>query len=231
MRMRYVISDIHGEYELFEQLLEKICFSDGDVLYVCGDIIEKGDSSIRLANRIFKMHNAKCIIGNHEYAFLKNYHALMKRAESDYDAVLKELQDYFSDDGQLLDWELVDWFDALPYYIEEDDFVCVHAGVPLDGEGRMLPLEKALPEQLVYDRTFKELNVKVTSGKCVFFGHTPTSYICGESIILPYLRPQKSGDCISDYYKVHLDLGTWMSGTLGCFCIETCECIYVKKAT
>ena len=41
--MRYVISDIHGEYSLFVELMQKIGFSKNDELYICGDIIEKGD--------------------------------------------------------------------------------------------------------------------------------------------------------------------------------------------
>ena len=32
--MNYAISDIHGEYDQFVQLLEKIRFSDNDTLYV-----------------------------------------------------------------------------------------------------------------------------------------------------------------------------------------------------
>ena len=209
-------------------LLDKINFTPGDTLFICGDIIDKGKNSIKLAKLISQMPNAKCIAGNHEYDFLKYYWGLMRNSPSDFDAVLRQLQQYFPDDGDMLSWELVDWFETLPFYIEEDDFICVHAGVPLDNDGRIVPLEKATPEQLVYDREFKERDVEVKGGKCVFFGHTPTSYLTqGDGKILAYLRPQQKGNSIYDYYKVHLDLGSWMSGTLGCFCIETCECIYV----
>lgn len=227
--MRYVIADIHGEYELFLQLLDKIKLTTDDTLFVCGDVIDKGQHSIRLAKLLCQMPNVKCVLGNHEYDFLKYYWAIMRDSPSDFDAVLKQLQEYFPDDGESLDWELVDWLESLPFYIEEDEFICVHAGVPLD-KGRIIPLEKALPEQLVYDRVFKEPNVVVNDDKCIFFGHTPTSYFAQcDGKIIAYLRPQRKGDRIADYYKVHLDLGTWMSGRLGCFCIDTCKCIYVKK--
>ena len=154
----------------------------------------------------------------------------MQESPSDFDGILKQLQEYFPDDGNLLDWEPVDWFESLEYYIEERDFICVHAGVPFDRERCILPLDKAFPEQLVYDRIFKDQNVEVVGDKCVFFGHTPTGYFTqGDSKILTYARPERRGDSIYDYYKVHLDLGTWMSGMLGCFCIETCKCIYVER--
>ena len=228
--MRYVISDIHAEYDLFLKLLDKIKLAPSDTLYVCGDIIEKGKQSIRLAQYISGMPNARCIAGNHEYAFLKYYWGLMQNSPSDFDGILKELQAYFPDDGYLLDWELVDWFESLPFYIEEEEFICVHAGVPLDREGRMLPLDEATPEQLVYDRAFKERDTIVKGGKCVFFGHTPASALTrGESRILVYPRSEGGGERIADYYKIHLDLGSWMSGRLGCFCIDTCTPIYVER--
>ncbi len=227
--MTYIISDIHGEYDLFLKLLDKIKFSASDKLYICGDIVEKGSHSIKLAKLISRLPNAKCIAGNHEYAFLKYYWGLMQSSPSDFDEILRKLQAYFPDDGYLLDWELVDWFEALPYYIEEREFICVHAGVSLDRERFILPLEKATPEQLVYDRTFKEAAVLPKDGKCVFFGHTPTINMGWESKIKPYLREGARGDKVSDYYKIHLDLGTWISGVLGCFLIETCQSFYVQK--
>lgn len=226
--MTYCVSDIHGEYDLFLKLLDKIGFSDGDRLIICGDIIEKGRDSIKLAKYVFGMPNVKCIAGNHEYAFLTYYWELMKGSPTDFDGLLKKLQNYFPYDGRLLDWETVDSFESLPYYIEEQDFICVHAGVPLDN-GCILPPEKATCEQLVYDRTFKDGNVLPKDGKCVLFGHTPTNYICGEDKILAYKRQGCVGDKISDYCKIHLDTGTWLNGVLGCFCIDNCKDYYVTK--
>ena len=36
----YVISDIHGNYDLFMELLKKIKFSEKDTLYVLGDVVD-----------------------------------------------------------------------------------------------------------------------------------------------------------------------------------------------
>ena len=38
----YVISDIHGEYERFMELLEEIELKDTDTLYVLGDVLDRG---------------------------------------------------------------------------------------------------------------------------------------------------------------------------------------------
>ncbi len=226
--MTYILSDVHGEYELFCELMEKIGFSDGDILISCGDMIEKGRHSVRLLKLLFSMKNAVLLAGNHEYDFLKYYWGLMRDAR-DYELVLQKLKAYFPDDGELLDWETVDRMESLPYYYETEDFLCVHAGAPLDREGHILPLENATPEQLVYDRTFKEPNILPKEGKCVFFGHTPTINLGFEPKIKCYLREGARGDCVSDYYKIHLDTGTWMSGVLGCFRVEDCRTFHVFR--
>ena len=228
--MRYVISDIHGEYELFCSLLQRIGFSDKDSLYICGDIIDKGPMSIRLAKYISQMSNVHCIIGNHEFTFLKFYHSFLKTSSVDFDAVHKQLQDYFPNDGHLLDWELVDWFENLPTYIDAGDFICVHAGIPIDESGYLLSPSQVGVEQLVHDRRFKEPSVVHKSPQCVFYGHTQTDCICGENKILVYRRNRsKPPKTINDYYKIHLDTGAWSNGVLGCFCIDTLKAVYVKK--
>lgn len=231
--MTYVVSDIHAQYELFLQLLGAIKFSDSDTLISCGDIIDKGDGSVRLLKLIKNMPNARCINGNHEYGFLKYYWGLMRESPNDFDIVLKKLREYFPGDGALLEWDTVDWLESLPYYIEERDFLCVHAGIPLDGNGRAVAPESATREQLVYDRNFKSPQIEVKGSKCVLFGHTPTSYILpdGSSRIIAYRRREapREGCKITDFYKIHLDTGAYISGVLGCFCIETCKAHYVKK--
>ncbi|WP_455810217.1 metallophosphoesterase, partial [Clostridium butyricum] len=39
---RYVMSDIHGCYAEFIEMLQKINFGDDDELYVLGDIFDRG---------------------------------------------------------------------------------------------------------------------------------------------------------------------------------------------
>ena len=227
--MTYILSDIHGEYELFYRLMEKVRFSDGDLLICCGDMIEKGKHSVRLTQLLFSIKKTVLLAGNHEYAFLKYYWSLM-RETSDYDLVLQKLQAYLAYDGALLDWDTVDRMEALPYYYETEEFICAHAGVPLDKERRILPLKQASVEQLVYDRTFKEPDVLPRGGKCVFFGHTPTINLGFEPKIKRYLREGARGDRVSDHYKIHLDTGAYHSGILGCFRVEDCREFYVGQS-
>lgn len=228
--MLYICSDLHAEYDLFTKLLEKIGFSDKDRMIVCGDIIDKGKDSVRLAKRIFSMPNVECIMGNHEYAFLKLYRARLSDSPNNFDSLLAELRGYFPEDGHLLDWETVDRLDSLPLYIEEEDFICVHSGLPLDKDGKILPLENATAEQLVYDRRFKNADAFHTDKKCVFFGHTQTDCVYEKPIILGYLHDgSKKPEKLTDFYKIHLDTGTWSNGVMSCFCVDTLKAYYVKK--
>ena len=213
---------------MFCRLLDKIRFSDKDKLYVLGDIIDKGPDSIRLAKLLFSMPNVYCIAGNHEYDFLKYYRALMRQTE-DYDWVLEKLRSYFTD-GYLLDWKTVDQFDLLPFYIETDKFIGVHAGIPFQ-DGMLLPPEDARPEQLVYDRFFKEPNVLPRGEKCILYGHTLVRYLTGRDEILLYQRDGtgKGSQNIADYCKINLDTGVALSGVLRCFAVNNCQSFYISE--
>ena len=46
--MTYVMSDLHGRYDKYVQMLEKIGFGDGDTLYILGDVIDRGPDGIRI---------------------------------------------------------------------------------------------------------------------------------------------------------------------------------------
>lgn len=229
--MTYCISDIHGEFGLFVRLLDKIGFSDSDRLLVLGDMIDKGDESVRLLRLLRAMPNAECIIGNHEYGMIKRF-LYYKRSGYTEREIVSELQNDFKKTDGALDYELVEWVYSLPSYIEEDDFICVHAGITLGPSFEPYPLSEVPLEQLVYDRSFKERNVVVNGGKCVFFGHTPTWHLCGAPHIIFYPR-----ECVSDaepksiknYYKIHLDTGVYETGVLGIVCVDTCEAFYIAK--
>ncbi len=68
----YAISDLHGQYEIFEKLLERIDFSDEDFLYVLGDAIDRGPDGIKILQRIMNAPNMDLLIGNHEFLMLNS---------------------------------------------------------------------------------------------------------------------------------------------------------------
>lgn len=226
--MIYIMSDLHGEYELFVALMRKIKFKTNDTLYVCGDVLDKGDRSVKLMKTLLSLPNVHMVMGNHEEAFLEYYHSLMRDVDN-CDAVLEQLRRSVWGDGHLLDWEVVDAIDSLPYFIETDSFICVHAGVSLDGEGRVPTLCDENKNDYLYNRRFKKPEVLPKDSKCVFFGHTTTGAISQSGGILTYIREGGDPTNFADYLKIHLDTGVFVSGILGCFCVDDCSCHYVSR--
>lgn len=62
----YICSDIHGQYRLFLQMLEKIQFSNDDKMYILGDLVDRGPESLELLQDVMQRKNIICLLGNHE---------------------------------------------------------------------------------------------------------------------------------------------------------------------
>lgn len=54
-RRTIVISDIHGEQQLFERLLQQVGFCHEDYLIIGGDILDKGQNSIETMEYVFQL--------------------------------------------------------------------------------------------------------------------------------------------------------------------------------
>lgn len=65
--MKYIVSDIHGCFDQYQKLLEKINFSSEDKLYVLGDAVDRGPEPIRLLQDMMKRPNIIFILGNHDF--------------------------------------------------------------------------------------------------------------------------------------------------------------------
>ena len=69
--MVYVASDLHGyPLEEFLRLLDKADFSDGDLLYILGDVVDRGEDGVRTLLWIMEQPNVFMILGNHEEMLL-----------------------------------------------------------------------------------------------------------------------------------------------------------------
>ena len=66
----YAVSDLHGQYDLFEKGLKEINFSDKDFLYVIGDAIDRGPAGIKILQHIMNAENMDFLLGNHEIMML-----------------------------------------------------------------------------------------------------------------------------------------------------------------
>lgn len=70
----YVMSDIHGCYDQFAELLGRISFGDDDRLYIIGDAIDRGPKSGEMIDWLVneRTPNVTFMMGNHEYMMLED---------------------------------------------------------------------------------------------------------------------------------------------------------------
>lgn len=69
----YVMSDIHGESKRFYAMLKKLRFAFGDMLYILGDVIDRGPDGVALLRYILEQPNMVLLLGNHEQMCLDYY--------------------------------------------------------------------------------------------------------------------------------------------------------------
>ena len=65
--MHYVMSDLHGRWDLYSAMLEQIGFSAEDRLYVLGDVADRNCGGIRIFRDILERSNVSLLLGNHEH--------------------------------------------------------------------------------------------------------------------------------------------------------------------
>ena len=96
----YVISDIHGQYDMFMELLDKIKLKEKDTLYILGDVVDRGPHPIKTLMKLMEMPNVICMVGNHELMALECLEFLSKEIT---DMSIEELDEKMLDN--LVTWQ------------------------------------------------------------------------------------------------------------------------------
>ncbi len=236
--MRYILSDIHGCYEEFRELLEKIHFSETDDLYILGDAMDRGPQPMNVIQDLLARPNVTYIVGNHDYMMLR---ALKKLAveitEENCENHLssKDLMNYYywiQDGGRITADQfralqrdqqqcILDYLEnALLYEVLEHQgkqLFLVHAGIQNFQEQKDLE-QYELPD-FIFGRTDYSQRYYKDFRKIVVTGHTPTPLIRSDSRPLVY---QGNG-------HIAIDCGCVFGGNLAAYCVETEETAYVQS--
>lgn len=233
--MHYVMSDLHGEYEKYLEMLKKIKFTDDDVLYVLGDVVDRGKHPIKILQDMMQRFNVYPLIGNHDYMCLLSLKTLLTEITNESiehfenEDQLQMLQFWLQEGGQttldefmqLSKEEMQDIEDYLgefslyeEIYVNGKVFILVHAGLDNFNTAR------SLDDYELYEVIFKRTNyTKVYyPDKYLVTGHTPTQVIKGNS------RP---GFIYQKNHHIAIDCGCVFGGKLACLCLETMEEFYV----
>lgn len=231
----YVISDIHGEYDLFMALLKKIHFSDEDILYVLGDVLDRGPHPIKVLLKMMEYSNIIPMVGNHEVMALSCMKYLMadengKHPQEVPDAVVESYHNWsmngshttiaeFEKLSQEMQEEVYEYLMEFSVYemvyAAGKKFLLVHAGL-----GNYSPereIEDYTLDELVWDRA--QYDIAYFPDTYVISGHTPTQNI----------EENKRGGYIYRANRhIAIDCGACFGGQLACLCLETDEEYYVQ---
>ncbi len=230
----YVISDIHGEYDKFVELLDKIKLQDTDTLYILGDILDRGPNPIKTLLKLMNMPNVICLVGNHELMALECLEFLTKEIT---DKSINEMDEKMIDN--LLTWQyngssttidefskldsdtkqdVIDYIKDFSIYEEtmvaEKKYLLVHAGL-----GNYSPekdIEDYSLNDLVWERP--DYDIRYFEDTFVVTGHTPTQTIEGNP---------KPGYIYKKNNHIAIDCGApFPGGRLAAICLDTGEEFY-----
>lgn len=238
----YVLSDLHGHFNIFLKMLEKIHFTDDDLLYILGDCCDRGPNSLEIYLFLQK-HKKNMILlkGNHEImmrdAFeaddpqsvsgrqwnrnggrktIDSYHRYLKKkalTECDYGIVKKTFYKM-----------MIDYVNKCPSFVELNcngkDYVLIHAGINPEKT-----LEEQTEEECAWMREYFFMS-KGLKDKLIIFGHTPTNYLHQKDHCFDvWLDP-----IFEDKLGIDGGLGPFEEGQLNCLCLNTQEVFVIKKS-
>ncbi|MCR4611248.1 MAG: serine/threonine protein phosphatase [Lachnospiraceae bacterium] len=230
----YVMSDIHGQYDMFMELLDIIEFNENDMLYVLGDVVDRGPNPIKTLKKLMEMPNVICLVGNHELMAIECFDFLMKEIT---DTSIAELDDKMLEN--LITWDyngsqptieefrklkieerqdIIDFIKDFRIYeevtVNNKDYLLVHAG-----------LGNYSPEKEIEDYSLHELlwmrpdyNIKHLDDTYIVTGHTPTQVIDDNP---------NPGFIYRNKNNIVIDCGAFaLGGRLAALCLDTGEEFY-----
>ena len=227
--MNYVTSDIHGCYDQYLRLLQRLDLKEDDRLYILGDLVDRGIGGLEIIKDVMNRKNVVCLRGNHDYyasIFLKRF------ALQDHGAEDERLKDAFRlwlEDGGVttlsafskLDENekrsVLSFLDSLPFNemirVNGQQFFLSHT---VCEKAKLLDIEKCdrldfLIGEPEYEKCYFEDMTIVT-------GHTPTGLI----------DPAYTGRIWKGNRHIAVDCGAVFGNPLGCICLDTMDEIYIE---
>lgn len=230
--MIYVIGDIHGCKDKYEQMLEKLNPSEHDAVFVLGDVIDVGDDGIEILNDMMYRANIYPILGEREY-YAKKFLPVIAENGS----IEKALESLDGEDREMLEkWlsmkseKTIEDFlklngeekEAVLEFLEEfadfeeiecmgKKFILTHSGVRNNEDYDLYEHET---EDFVFAET--DYNKIYFPDAYLVTGHTPTVAIGKEFAGKVYAKKR----------HLALDCGAAFGGRLAAVCLDTLKVSY-----
>ncbi|MFC3927528.1 metallophosphoesterase family protein [Streptococcus caprae] len=194
----FVVGDVHGKYSLLTDILAKWQPESQQLVFV-GDLVDRGDDSkfcLELVCRLVREEGAVCLMGNHEWMFLRYLDDPVERyghyqrnggnttINSLLGRALDAPVDPVADAASILEQyaELISQIRSFPYLYETEDYFFVHAGLDLS----LADVRETPDYDKIWLRQPFHQGINKT-GKCIVFGHTPTKYLFNSPVMTSQL--------------------------------------------
>lgn len=232
--MIYVTSDLHGDFEKYEDGLKKINLKADDSLFIVGNIVGGVGESMEILQDMMYRTNVYPIMGNQEYMAKITLTALLENIDA-----LKNLADFKNEESGLATWlkedglpimeeflrlsegkreQVVEFLEDFSEYdsitVKNKEYLLVHGGLgnfSLEKDIEEYTLEELVLAPTDYEKTYFEDKILVT-------GHTQTETLAGTNFQEKIY--QGNG-------QIALHCGCGFGGSLGILCLDTGEEFYV----
>lgn len=155
-----VFSDVHGNYDAFQNAMSIIHSNQVDAIFFLGDVVGYYYESITIIDQLMKMKNLSMVLGNHDQMFLEMLESKNEPLIQNYK---KKYGSSFSEFVENANLTQIEFLASIPStnLVELDGvkFMLVHGG-PMD------PLHQRVYPDTLFD-DFQDIKADV-----VFLGHT-----------------------------------------------------------
>lgn len=189
--MIYAVSDLHGySLDKFVAKLKEVNFSENDICFVLGDVIDRGKDGIRLLKWIMSHPGMRMIMGNHEKMMLESEFIFSEITDESIAELSGEKLSAYSDwmaNGGAVTLEalrkespetiksIFDFIRELPLFdavsTDENDYILTHSG--LGNFSKTKRLSQYSEDELLWNRPHIDTEY-FDNGIITVFGHTPT---------------------------------------------------------
>ncbi|MBQ8509964.1 MAG: metallophosphoesterase [Clostridia bacterium] len=232
--MTYVMSDLHGQYDKYRRMLDKINLGSRDELFILGDVVDRGPEPMKILMDMSMRDNVFPIMGNHDYMALHilsklqveitddNYNtqidAELMRAMLDWqmdggNETITDFRKLSADDREFILDYIADFSPYEELEIGGNRFLLVHGGV---GEAPVSSAEEYDLSELLTARP--DYSHRYFDDRWLVTGHTPTLTI----------DKAYDGRIYRANGHIAVDCGACFDRPLGCIRLEDFAEFYVE---
>ena len=222
------MSDLHGCYDKYIKMLEKINYSDNDTLYILGDVVDRGNDGIKILLDLMSRKNVVVLRGNHDFVAHKLlYSSVFPENITDFDAIAEDFMLWFKDGGEITFKQfqklpesekisLLKFINSLLIYEEidvgENSFFLSHT---IPTKEKMLDFESCKWQDFIIGEP--EYDKRYFTDKFIVTGHIPTGLI----------SKQHTGRIYRNNNHIAIDCGAVFGNPLGCICLDNFKEFYI----